>query len=344
MPTRAQVLGYRVAAQHLERPRGDGVLAAGVSDNPPGRTAHVALRVRFTEADPTGLAVVHSMRGAPHLHPIEDVPLVAAALRIDDLGDLAKQHFGPFDPGVPFATALDEVASAMRAAMADGEPRTKGELSTALSEVVDERLRPWCGTCEAHHVHDALFRYATLQAGLAIVPQDSGPFRYVPVPLGPVDPPEARRELVRRFLRLCGPARPATLAGWLALTPAAARRWFVDVVPVTVDGLRLWLSSEDLASLRAAEPARETVLLPPYDPYTELADRELLVPDRRQRGAVWRAVANPGVLVVRGEIAGVWRQRRSTATVQPFRTLTAAERRAIGTRAAALDMELEFVG
>jgi hypothetical protein len=342
VPTRAQVLGYRVAAQHLERPRGAGVLAAGVSDNPPGRTAHVALRVRSTGADPTGLAVVHSVRAAPHLHPVDDLPLLAAALRIDDLRELARQHFGPFDPGMPFPAALDAVASGMRSVVADGQPRAKGELSTALNEVVDERLRPWCGTCEAHHVHDALFRYATLQAGLVIVPRDSGPFRYVPRSFRPADPAASRRELVRRFLRLCGPARPQTLAGWLALTPAAARRWLVDVVPVTVDGLRLSLLPEEVDAVRSAEPARETVLLPPYDPYTELADRELLVPDRRQRGAVWRAVANPGVLVVRGEIAGTWRQRRSTATVQPFRKLTAAERRAVGARAAELDLGPEF--
>jgi hypothetical protein len=344
VPTRAQVLGYRVAVQHLERPAGDGVLAAGVSDNPPGRTAHVALRVRGVPLDPAGSAVVHSMRGAPHLHAVDDLPLLAGALRIEDLGDLARHHFGPFDPGIPFPAALDAVADGMRAVTAGGEQRTKGELSSALNEVVDARLRPWCGTCEAHHVHDALFRYATLQAGLVIVPQDSGPFRYIPLAFTPVDPPEARRELVRRFLRLCGPARPETLAGWLALTPAAARRWLVDVEPVTVDGLRLWLPSEDLDAVRSAEPARETVLLPPYDPYTELANRELLVPDRAQRGAVWRSVANPGVLVVRGEIAGTWRQRRSTATVQPFRKLTAAERRAVGARAAALDMKIEFAG
>jgi hypothetical protein len=41
--TRAQLLGYRAAVHHLQRPTGDpmgeGVLLAGVQDYPPGRTA-----------------------------------------------------------------------------------------------------------------------------------------------------------------------------------------------------------------------------------------------------------------------------------------------------------------
>jgi hypothetical protein len=37
-------------------------------------------------------------------------------------------------------------------------------------------------------VHDALFRYATLQAGLVIEPQDSGPFHYVPRSCPPAEP------------------------------------------------------------------------------------------------------------------------------------------------------------
>lgn len=354
--TRAQALDYRVAAHHLERPADDpmrdGVLLAGVQDYPPGRTASIALRVRGATVDPERLALVHSLRAAPHLHRVADLPCLAAALRLDEVSDLAAESFGPFgqamiDQHIGFADAVDQVAEAMRAVSADGQPRTKGELSTALTERVDAHLRPWCPGCAAHHVQDALFRYATLRAGLCIAVPATGPFHYVsrPADRSRADPQHCRRALVRRFLRLCGPARPEHLAKWLALTPAAAQGlWHPlsdQLSAVTVEGRRRWMHHEDLAELRAAPAATEVRLLPPYDPLCELADRELVLPDRVHRRAVWRAASNPGVLIVRGEIAGIWRQRattrRLTITIQPFRTITAAERRAALDQAEALN-------
>ncbi|MFF8846371.1 DNA glycosylase AlkZ-like family protein [Streptomyces sp. NPDC015127] len=355
--TRAQVLNHRAAVHHLEHPAADplrdGVVVAGVQDSPPGRTAAVALRARGERADPGHLALVHSMRAAAHLHRAEDLALLAAALRPDDARELARDHLGPFGEDltaehIGFAAAVDQVAEAMRAVTADRRARTKGELSTALNEVVDAQLRPWCQGCGVHHVQDTLFRYATLQAGLCIAVHTSGPFHYVRWPAGRrrgPGPQESRRLLVRRFLRWCGPARPVDLARWLALTPAAARQLWDPLGDrldeVSVDGRRGWMHHEDLDELRTAPAATGVRLLPPHDPLTELADRELLLPDRARRGAVWRATARPGVLVVRGEIAGTWRQRaaagRVTVTIEPFGTLTATERRAARDHAEALN-------
>ncbi|MGW0700218.1 winged helix DNA-binding domain-containing protein [Streptomyces sp. NPDC002867] len=345
--TRAQVLNYRAAVHCIEHPADDplhdGVVVPGVQDSPPGRTAALALQARGESPDAERLALVHSMRAATHVHRAEDLAGLAAALRPDDARDLAKEHLGPFgrEPAaedIGFGAAVGQVAEAMRSVTADRRARTKGELSTALSEVVDVRLRPWCQGCGVHHVQDTLFRYATLQAGLCIAVSTAGPFLYVRRPTGRrrPDPQESRRLLVRRFLRWCGPARPADLAKWLALTPAGARRLWDPLgdllAEVTVEGRRGWVHHEDLDALLTAPAATEVRLLPPYDPLTELADRELLLPDRPRRGAVWRATAPPGVLIVRGEIAGTWRQRataqRVTVTIQPFDTLTSTERRA----------------
>jgi hypothetical protein len=48
-------------------------------------------------------------------------------------------------------------------------------------------------------------------------------------------------------------------------------------------------------------------------------------------------VTNPGVLLVRGDIGGVWRQKRSRdrfhITVRPFDALTSEQRRALDTDA-----------
>jgi hypothetical protein len=340
--SRAAVLAYRLRAQDLAGSGGvrPGVLDVGVQDTPPGATAPLALAARRAAIpepyeDP-GLALVHGVRGTMHLHLAADLPLLAAALRPDDAADLLASTHGQFfvdraAAGMPAGEAFDTVAEAMRAVMADGEERSKGGLSAAVTPLVPEPLAPWCAGCGARHVHDGLFRMASLRAGLRLRPAGRGTARFLPppaVPGRPPDPSAARCALVRRFLRRCGPAAPETLAAWLGLALPAARRWWSalreELTEVDVEGQRLWCHREGLSAL--AEPAgrtgREVRLLPPYDPVVELADRRLLVPDPAHRRQVWRTVANPGVLLVGGDIAGVWRQRhaagRRTVTVTPF--------------------------
>jgi hypothetical protein len=406
---RAAALAYRLRVHDLAEPAAGrpAVLATGVQDTPPGSSGPLALRARSpAAADPgahpppdpyadPGLALVHGVRGTMHLHLVEDLPLLASALRPDDARDLLVSTHGRFfldraAEGLPAADMLDAVAEAMTQVMADGAERTKGELSTAVTPLVPAPVAPWCAGCDAHHVHDGLFRMASLRAGLRLHPagdgsatflrpvrtratpgqgptppdpdpagtarpdpRPSGATRPDPRPSGAADatppggPPEpgvrepgarheaggaapietatARRELVRRFLRRCGPADPGALAGWLGLAPPAARRWWApladELVAVEVAGRRLWAHRDDLAEMTGAPPSG-VHLLPPYDPVTELAERVLLVPEAERRRQVWRAAANPGVLLADGEVTGVWRQRRTrgrtTVTVTGF--------------------------
>ncbi|HEU4426843.1 MAG TPA: crosslink repair DNA glycosylase YcaQ family protein, partial [Pilimelia sp.] len=301
--TRAQVLAYRAAAHELEagvdRPGRCAVLAVGVRDTGPRRLSRLALRARVVpgamtaSADPLAdpdLTLVHSVRGAMHLHRGADLPMVRLAVRLRDAADTTPASFGPFAgelaaAGGALGDALDEVSAAMRAVMADGRARTKGELSGEVTPRLDRRLCPWCEGCGVFHPQDALFRYATLQAGLCLDADQ----RFTRSPYldavaahadGSVD--AARRELARRFLHLCGPATHHRLAAWLAIPPAAARRLLDaidDVVDVTVDGRRGWMVAPDLDAVATAPPPVAVRLLPAYDPLTEIADRELLVPD-----------------------------------------------------------------
>jgi len=320
---------------------GCGPRGLAACHTPPGTTAARALRARVRQPGATtgdGLALVHGARGAMHLHRVADLPALAAALRPDSGADLRRQQFGQFfaDLDRPIGAALDEVASAMADVMADGVRRSKGELSTALQVTVDKRLRPWCAGCAAHHVDDALFRLASLPAGLHLVPNGDGSGDFVAGPsVPPADPEPARQELVRRFLRYAGPTDRDGLAAWLALSPTAARRWWelAAVIPVDVDGRRLFLHPDDLDAARAAPPARGAHLLPPYDPILELSDRHLLVPDPAARKQVWRATANPGVVLADGAVVGIWRRRGGTITVTPFAPLSASHRRALATAA-----------
>ncbi|PSK93751.1 winged helix DNA-binding protein [Murinocardiopsis flavida] len=336
---RQSAIAYRARAHGLDAP-GDAatVLATGVQDYPPGRSAGAALRLRGTT--PARTVLLHTMRGALHVHAESDAALLAAALRIEDGREPAAASMGSFGTGLAaagtgFATALDAVAAAMRAVTADAVPRTKGELSGAVTPRVDAAFAPFCPGCGVHHVQDALFRYATLQAGLGVEVTAPAQTHYVALgapgaAVGPaVGRDTARAHLVRRFLRAAGPARPPHLAAWLALTPAAARTWW-DLVadelePVAVEGGRSFAHAADIGALTGAAPVRGVRLLPPCDPLTELADRELAVPDAAHRRQVWRAAGAPGVLLVDGEVAGTWRQRatrsRLALTLTPFAPL-----------------------
>jgi hypothetical protein len=113
--------------------------------------------------------------------------------------------------------------------------------------------------------------------------------------------------------------------------PATARRLLRlvdDLVEVSVDGRKAWSRPAILDEIRDVPDARAVRFLPPHDPLTEVADRELLVPDPAARKEVWRATANPGALLVRGEIAGTVRLRvcsnSITVTVRTFGRLDAA--------------------
>lgn len=343
---RAAVLAYRVAVHDLERPAATlarcGVLEVGVQDTPPGTTASPALAARVASpgnedlALGRGLALVHSLRGAMHVHRARDLRLLVAALRPDDAED---------------SGVLDQVTRAMVEVMGDDEARTKGELSTEITKILPERLRPWCPRCRADHVPDGLFRMATLPAGLRLRPvghRSASFFRAAAPDLQQAEP--ARRELLRRFLRRCGPASRKDLAAWVGIMPPAARRWWEliadELVEVRIDGKRLWMHADDLSAARGATTSTAVQLLPPYDPLVEVANRELLLPDPTRRRQLWRAVANPGPVLIAGEIAGTWRQRKQVITVAPFEPLSAAGQRAVraaaGTAVATSEIEVAF--
>ena len=342
---RPAVLAYRAWVHDLEQPVAApadcGVLDIGVQDTPPGTTAGPALRARVQSpgdlALSPGLALVHSLRGVMHVHRAVDLPLLVAALRPE----------GAADRG-----AVDQVAKAMIEVLSDDATRTKGELSTEITEILPSPIRPWCQVCRVDHVDDGLFRMATLPAGLQLRPvgHRSASFFRVTLP-SMAEPAPARRELLRRFLRRCGPACPKDLAKWIGITPAAARRWWElladELVEVRVGGKRLWMHTEDLAVARTAAAPTAVWLLPPYDPLVEVASRELLLTDKECRHQLWRAVANPGPVLMAGEVIGTWRRRKQMITVSPFGPLCTAQQRmvqAAAVHAASDEIDVRFGG
>ncbi|HEY7488746.1 MAG TPA: winged helix DNA-binding domain-containing protein [Streptosporangiaceae bacterium] len=337
---REQVLAYRVAAQELDRPAGRrdlAVLDLGLQDTPYG-TARLALTARTSTVSATGaegpaaegegaaeegargdgdgLALVWAARGAPHLHRRADLPALTAALwPLSDADATARINSGQIKEGARLGlAAFTATAEAMRAVVT--APMPKGEVSTAVSARVAESLTYWCGPCQAQHISGGLFQQAGLAAGVEVVPRGSGT-TLAPLAGRPGIPERASgaAALVRTYLRLLGPAGPAEVASYLGTTAIAVRQaWPDGLVEVRVDGRRRWLPADRLDALRSAPPPHLVRLLPPYDPYLQARDRELLVPAKAHRAEVWRSVGKPGVLLVDGEIAGFWRVRAAGRT------------------------------
>lgn len=156
--------------------------------------------------------------------------------------------------------------------------------------------------------------------------------------------PDAQRELVRRFVHCYGPTNSAALTRFLGCAPAQARRlWSAvqpELAPVEVEGKTRYMLASDLDALRRAEDGGQVVcLLGAHDPYLDVQDRDILLPNASRHRAVWQTVANPGAVLRGGRIIGTWRTKTakdklaiSMATWEP---LSQSERQALMARAEA---------
>jgi hypothetical protein len=82
-------------------------------------------------------------------------------------------------------------------------------------------------------------------------------------------------------------------------------------------------------------------LLPSGDAYWlfhDAAGRELLVPDAKERAALWTPRVWPGALLVAGELVGTWRRAQGDLSVELWRPLTKPQRAAVEAEAASLPL------
>lgn len=315
---RGQVLAFRARRHSLaERRRRadllDVVGNCGIQDTPPGN-ADVALAARLDLDGPVvadavaskELVLTWSLRGAPHLLPRGDLPVFTLGARPAD-GTLQALWAQP-------EHALVEVERAMVAAMPS--PRTKAEVSGAVTRMVPPDLAPYCKACDVHHPHESVFRAAPLLGRIVLT--GTAPVTLAPAAMwlgadasGEID--AIRTELLLRYLRCYAPTTSGHFAEWVGITKSDAKsRWAAvadAVVPVRA-GKRGYVLEEDLEALVAAEPVRSVRLLPSKDVYLQARDRELLLPEEGDRTAVFTILGGPGVVLVDGEPAGVWRAGR----------------------------------
>ncbi len=362
-----QVVAFRVAAHNLhERLPEDGVVEAaavcGVQDTPPGN-AGVALAARvdgFTPAaledallDDRSLLRFLGPRGAAYIVPRQDATVFGPGALAADEESLREQLSGSWPPieaaGWTAREALSMVLGVLAAVVADGESRTKGQLSEALHGRLPSELEPWCEVCDVHHVPDQLLRLAGT-AGVFCYgwPQGSrqtlmGTDIWLGGPLGG-DVAAARTELVRRFVHAYGPVTPVHFAAWTGIGVTEARQRFlelgVDLAEAKLDGAAAWLLADDAEMLDDPPTASGARLLPAGDPFLAQRDRATLLPDKTAQRAVWRPVGAPGLVLVTGHPVGTWRARgaggRLDVTIEPFAKLNDRQRTAIEQEAAVL--------
>jgi Winged helix DNA-binding domain len=344
--TRAQVMAYRIAALGLaergkKRPGDLAVLDLGVQEYTPD-SMRVALAARTSATlDDDRLIMVWAARGAPHLHRRSDLKALMAALwPVSDADAAARMKSGQIpDAGKLGIGAFTATAEAFRAVVTKSMPR--GEVSTQVSARVPKEITYECRSCEARHIAGNIWQHSGLAGAIEVEARGKeatlGPIKNLP---GPPKKNAGVGELIATYLRLLGPATPMEVAKYFGSSTAEMKKvWPDGLDEVSVDGRKTWLPSGAVKDLTTAKPLSGVRLVPPMDALLQARDRDLLVPDKKQQKEVWRILGNPGVLLVDGEIAGVWRakmagRKRVDLTVTPFGSLTAKARTAIKQEAA----------
>jgi len=221
------------------------------------------------------------------------------------------------------------------------------DLASRLRAFLDGRRMP-CGQAErALGLPSNMLRYAAA-TGTVLLRWDGARDAVVwCAPPPDMEPRDARLELARRYLHVFGPSTVESFARWAGIGNGETRDAFAGLAgtlaPVHGPLGDAWILADDEAafrqpsSLKAAPPAR---LLPSGDAYYLLwdADRELLVPDAKRRAELWTTRVWPGALLVKGEIAGVWRRSATEVSIDACRRLSPAEWEAVEAEAAALPL------
>ncbi|MEU5866453.1 winged helix DNA-binding domain-containing protein [Nonomuraea sp. NPDC047529] len=285
------------------------------------------LHVREALWGEQALVKTHGPRGTVHLLPAAELPMW--------WGALSSMPAGPAGAEGARMTAeqTDEVVRAVRDVLSVAD-MTIDELSDAVVAATG----PWAGDLVMPAFQGMWPRWRQAMATAA----HRGAFVYGPArgrkvtyrvaPDVPV-PADGRAGLVRAYLAAYGPATPAQFAQWAGAPVRWAAEGFasVETEQVLFDGRPAQVLAGDTAVPDG--PPRGVRLLPYFDAYLVAGrPRELLYPGPAFRRALAGGQAgNFPVLLVDGEVRGVWHQRRSGSridvTVEPLSGLTAAQLR-----------------
>jgi hypothetical protein len=202
------------------------------------------------------------------------------------------------------------VGAAAREGLGSG-PLDRDAFHQAMRERLPAGLLPWCRGCQSHHVRPGFWR-ALGPLEVTVMPEKAT--------WALAEPPSsslstARDELVRRFLRVYGPATYSQLASWAQTAPSHAKQLFEGVhgelAAVSVEGRRGFVLAADADRLSSPPRASGVRLLGGYDPYVAQPDRATLVgANGALKKKLFPSVGRPGVVLADGVLAGLWRGRK----------------------------------
>jgi hypothetical protein len=293
---------------------------------------YLSLAARVDDFDPADLASpleeralvrFRTMRGTVHVLTPSDALTLRAWVQpaLDRVSASSAQN----KPAAQLTNA--ELETVVRRIL-DGGPMPIAELSARLAEVHPDVPEP-----VLRHVVPE--RVPLLQVPPRGLWKRSGGVVYsfaddwLGQPFAEVDVPE----LVRRYLRAYGPATAADMTKWSTVTRLAptfkAMHKDGDLVTHTDDHGRTLYDVPD------GVIADEDLDLPPlllgtYDNvFLSHADRDRIAPDAARQRWMGTNGAMASTVFLDGHLSGLWRLDGDTIDIEPFRGLTAAERRGL---------------
>ncbi len=261
------------------------------------------------------------LRGTIHTVAADDL-----ALWVGVFGSMPSARWPGRGDLEPSPEEVDRLCAAIGAAVSEEtEPLTLDE----LHEGVVARAGAWAGEPVMPAFQTMWPRWRLVQAvaarrGLLSFGPNRG--RAVTFAAPPafevVEPEDAVAVLLDRYLRAYGPSTPAAYAKWHAAPIGWANRTFEAlaaqgrIAQVDFDGIPAWLARDDVDF--AVEPPLGVLLLPYFDALAIAAyPRERFFPGRAsERALAGGQAGNFPVVLLDGEVAGVWHQRKAGRRVR----------------------------
>jgi winged helix DNA-binding protein len=277
-----------------------------------------------------------TVRGTIHVIPSEDFWLWMAALGAEPYWEskewLERLELTAKEASAIFDAVIDAIAE---------NGSTRAQIVDAVTSRVGTRHRPKIASMWGDMLGPAMY-----MGKMCFGPMVGPNVTFVPADrwIGKgrrVDPDEAWRELVRRFLRTYGPTTLDGLARWFGKKPAAVlpvlRALEPEATAVTIEGRKAWMLSHDGVRRRRTSSVR---LLPQYDCYVigshprdTIIDEKVQTRIRSYKRGQWEGAVGVPVLLLDGIVCGIWERRdrgkRIEVTVHPAAKLTRAEARGV---------------
>jgi hypothetical protein len=266
------------------------------------------------------LVKLWGVRGTLHLLPAREVGIWLSAL-----GTITNR-------GMTGHPEVDALTQAIGEAL-DGRVLSREELALEVERRTGDPTL-------AEHVRFSWGSYlkpASFRGLLCFAPSEDGRARFtstrsfvrrrIVVP----DPPDALREIGRRFLSAYAPTTTENLALWTGFARARVRQMLAalgdEAVELRIDGDDVLALAADVDEIASADPPDTARLLPGFDPWVVGTLRYLPAQlDPALKARVYRPQGwiSP-VILVNGRMAGVWKHERKgsrlVVELEPFGSL-----------------------